>query len=161
MGKVNPMDYYREMLENIILNYDNSEKNSSYIEAFSLFLSSGNPSYKYNVAYLRRENNKFLSFIFLAKEKVDKIKKVRDNIKKHFKDSDNIKILMDNFLIIGLLDDQPKIYEKFDISMAKTPISNSFITVFYDKDKSKSLTFTHLDDIEKIKDIVNKIGWKM
>ena len=74
MGKENPMDYYREMLENIILNYDNSEKNSSYIEAFSLFLSSGNPSYKYNVAYLRRENNKFLNFIFLAKEKVDKIR---------------------------------------------------------------------------------------
>lgn len=147
----NPMDFYKNKLKKIIFS-NTGDDCSDYVSALSLFLSSGDLDYKYNVTYLKRENEKFYQFIKLCSDKVDDIVLIKDILKGIFVskniDIDDIFIIVDDFWTIGLNEDAPDILEEYSFDSAKTSIKYSLVTLYCKNKRDTKITF-NLKDYKK------------
>lgn len=165
----NPMDFYKKTLENIIFSDINNDEINRYICAFSLFLSSRNSDYRYNVTYLRRESEEFQNFIKLSKEKIKVIVYIKDVIKEIFiknnLDTKDVFLLVDEFWTIGLNDFDPYIYDEYSFDSVKTHIMYSLVTLYSKNNNDCRLTFNLRDYensnfIENMTKIINKV-WRI
>lgn len=163
---VNVESYYKSILKQFILDQNELKPiDRSYIERYiqllSLFLSKGNPDYKYNYTYLIDMNEKLSKFIYNSKLKEKALRslsiKIYNDFKKLKLNTLNIVVSVDNFIQINEKN-EVEIVDNYSISNAKIDIKESIITIsdINNKNKNVTLNISEFDAINN-KKITNVI----
>ena len=136
----NCMKFYRDALNNLIINKDKEPDIRQHIAAFSMYMSFNNEAYKYNVPYLCEQHEKFIMFLDSSFEKHKRLTEVvvaikastviQEYIKKNPQEVKSIKICLNDFFQSDL-NKVISFYEPFSISGAVRKPQDDIITVLY------------------------------
>lgn len=156
-----------EKYKEILLKFINSpnvpnDDYDEYVNLLSLFISKGNPNYKYNYTYLNDMHKELCHFLKVVRDKQNMLKSISVTVWEVFEelglDHTNISISIDKFFEIN--NREIKIVDNYSISDAKRDIENSKITIL-DKSKNNKSNGITLDasdiNIDKIGNLITLV----